>query len=297
MVAADKGAFLSRLLARFQRAEPEAPAHAAADVQAVPAAKEPPPDPITIREWLWGPGNIIPGNGEHVLALAKPFGLTPAMSMLDAAAGLGGPARIIAEAFGTYVTALEADPELARRGNDMSVAKGMARRAPVTAYDPETFELRRGRFDAVLAREGTHAVKDKDRFLRMLIFGMKRGGGLVLTDFTAAPKAVGAAPALQRWLEQLPAATELWLAERYGERLQAAGFDVRIAEDITAAYRSQIVAGWDAFLHSGRLTAMPRRHLLAVIDEAERSMRLVRALESNALRMVRFEALAARPPG
>src|SRR5215469_13451931 len=56
---------------------------------------------LTIAQWLWGDGFVMPGDADFVLELVKPFGLTPAMSMLDLSAGLGGPARAIAQAFGT----------------------------------------------------------------------------------------------------------------------------------------------------------------------------------------------------
>src|SRR5947207_639404 len=70
--------------------------------QASPAV--PPLSRMTVAQWLWGDGYLMPGGPDFVLELVKPFGLTPAMSTLDLSAGLGGPARAIAQTFGTYVT-------------------------------------------------------------------------------------------------------------------------------------------------------------------------------------------------
>src|SRR5579863_5259195 len=72
----------------------------------------PPPDRLTVLQWLHGPGFLIPGDATYVLEIVKPFHLSPAMTMLDLAAGLGGPARAIAEAFNTYVTGYERDSAL-----------------------------------------------------------------------------------------------------------------------------------------------------------------------------------------
>src|SRR5258708_31693919 len=46
-----------------------------------------PPDPLTIRQWLWGPGVHIPGTAEDALALARPFAATAATRLLALPAG------------------------------------------------------------------------------------------------------------------------------------------------------------------------------------------------------------------
>ncbi len=111
-----------------------------------------PLDRTTVAQWLWGAGFVMPGDEQYVIELVKPFGLTPAMSMLDLSAGLGGPARAIAKAYGTYVTGLERSPERARRGMEMSVAANLAKRATIAQYNPESVELRAGGFDCIIGR-------------------------------------------------------------------------------------------------------------------------------------------------
>src|ERR1051326_1723318 len=86
---------------------------------------EQPLDGLTLAQWLWGAGCHTPGDEDHILDLVKPFALNPAMSMLYLGAGLGGGARAIATKFATYVTALERDATLARRGMEMSTLQGM----------------------------------------------------------------------------------------------------------------------------------------------------------------------------
>src|SRR6266851_1461972 len=145
---------------------------AAMAARLAPGEPTAPPDPLTIRQWLWGPGLHIPGTAEDVLALARPFAATAATRLLDVAAGLGGAARAIAAQSGAYVSALERDPDLARRGRALSITAGRYKQVPVGHMDPETLELRAGAFDGILGREASHLVRDKERFMRVLILGI-----------------------------------------------------------------------------------------------------------------------------
>jgi SAM-dependent methyltransferase len=298
-VGVARPSLFARLLARVRRRQAEAeppPVAVAGDAAVSPSAVRaaiPPLDPLTIRQWLWGPGFAIPGNAEHALGLVRPFGLDPSMSMLDVAACLGGPARAVAEAFSTYVTGLERDPEIARRGMEMSVAQGMAKRAPISAYDPEALELRHGSYDCILGRQATYTLVDKERFLRVLILALKQRGQLLLTDLVADP-AHSDDPALAAWAAGQPIAPRLWTVGQYTDCLTSLGFDLRITEDTTHVYHAQIVSGWAHLLRSVDLRRLPRPHLIAVVDEAEHWMRTVQALDRGALKTYRFYGLAAR---
>src|SRR5258708_12719007 len=46
---------------------------AAMAARLAPGEPAAPPDPLTIRQWLWGPGFHIPGTAEDVVVLARPF--------------------------------------------------------------------------------------------------------------------------------------------------------------------------------------------------------------------------------
>jgi SAM-dependent methyltransferase len=294
-----RASLLARLLGRWRRdleTQPAAPAAAVTQQKAEPVAAPPPLDPVTIRQWLWGPGYTVPGNAEHVLGLVKPFGLNPAMSMLDAAAGLGGPARTIADAFGTYVTGYERDPALARLGMEMSVAAGMVRRAPVSVMDPDAFELRPGAFDCILAREATCALADKERFLRTLVLGLKRRGAILLTDFVRA-EAAGGMREFTTWADLQTWRPSPWTVEQYVGCLTGLDLDIRVTEDMSATYQREILTGWAGLVQNVDLRGMPRAHLVAVVDEAERWMRTIAALDGGQLRVYRFYALAGGRPG
>lgn len=255
----------------------------------------PPLDRLEVSQWLWGAGFHIPGAEDHVLELVKPFALNPAMSMLDVAAGLGGPARAISHAFGTYVTAIERDAGLAKRGMEMSVLQGMQKHAPVSVYDPDNLQLRAGLYDCILGRQATYMLGDREKFLHGLIMALKQRGQLLLTDFVVEPKA-GAKSEFAAWAKLQPRAPKLWTLQQYTDCLTKLGFDIRITEDTTETYHRLILVGWMRLLDTVKLRGMPRKHLLAILDEAETWVRTIRAIDSGALRVFRFYALAGKRP-
>ncbi len=250
-----------------------------------------PLDPITIREWLWGEGFQIPGTAEHVLALAEPLAARPGMRLVEMAAGLGGAARAIAAATGAHVSALERDPDLARHGHEMSIAAGMQRQAPVSLVDPETFELRKGAFDGVIGREATHMVEGKERFLRVLVQGLKPRGGLVLCEFVVEEGRAHRRE-LASWAALQPHPPSVWTLRQYRDCFLSLGVELRAREDVTASYKGAIVEAWERLLRTMNLRSLPRPHRLGVAAEAERWGRTIAALDSGALRMHRFHAVA-----
>ncbi len=289
---------LRKLLRRNASAASARPGRGAASgaVQNSPDVAGPPPDPLTVRQWLYGPGYVTPGSAEYVLELAKQFNPSPAMTVLDMAAGLGGPAQTIAEAFKTYIAGFERDPDLARRATEAVAAHGLARYVQVSAYDPETFELRAGFYDHALAREATYHVAQKERFLRVLSQAMKTSGQLILTDFVR-DRAAGERPELGSWEATLRYKPQLWTAAQYTDCMKSLGFDVRIASDATADYRRMTLLAWKNFLEGGELKTLRASQAAPVIDEVERSLRTVSALESGALKFYYFVALSGRRRG
>lgn len=253
-----------------------------------------PLDRATVSQWLWGNGFIMPGNAEYVLELVKPFGLSPAMSMLDLSAGLGGPARAIAQAFGTYVTGLERSAERAKRGMELSIAANLSKRANIAQFDPETVELRPNGFDCVLARAATYNVIEKERLLRVVFQGLKQRGQLLLNEFTIDPGHPDSRE-LAAWSARETHPPQLWTIDQYTDCLTGLGFDIRVVEELTAQYKSMIVAGWSRMLEEVNLKGMERHHKLTIIDEAELWAHRLAALQSGALRVYRIYALANKP--
>jgi SAM-dependent methyltransferase len=249
---------------------------------------------MKLAQWLWGTGFSSPGGDAFILELVKPFGLTPAMSMLDLSAGLGGPARAIARSFGTWVTGLERDPAIAAAGMQLSKQADLEKKAAISPYDPETVEFRKNAFDCVLARNATYAVTDKERLFQAVLQGLKSRGQLLMTEYVRVgpPR-----PELAAWEAREPHPPSLWTLAEYTACLSKLGYEIRITEDMTATHRSLITGGWAQMLAETNLRELPRSHALAVIESAESWMRCAAALESGALQLYRIYALSKRPAG
>jgi ubiquinone/menaquinone biosynthesis C-methylase UbiE len=299
-LAAHRSSALTRLRAWFSRParHPVAPAAVSPSSSGKSRAGAPvvlaPLDRATVAQWLWGPGYIMPGDEHYVLELVKPFGLTPAMSMLDLSAGLGGPARAIAQAYGTYVTGLERSPDRARRGMEMSVAANLGKKAVITQFNPESMELRANSFDCILGRGSTYSVVEKERMLRVVFQGLKPRGQFLLNEFTVDPT-LGKRPELKAWMARETFPPVLWTIEQYNDCLTSLGFDIRVVEDVTPHYRMMIVAGWARLIKEVDLKTMARSHLQVVVNEAELWALRIAALESGAVRVYRLHALANKP--
>jgi SAM-dependent methyltransferase len=257
---------------------------------------EPPLDSVTARQWLWGEGFITPGGRAQLRALAAKLELAPGMTVLDVAAGIGGAARMLAAEFRVDTVGLERDLDLARIGMAMSAERRLARRAPVSVYDPESFDLPAARYDRVLACEASYAVRGKERFWRVVMQGLKPEGALVATEFVRPP-GCGDPGALERWAPLGEHKPLLWSVERYEDCFKSLGFELRECADFTADHRARVLAGWTSLMQRPELHRIPRAAFGPIIDEAERSMRTVKAFDAGALRMVRFDAVAGRGRG
>lgn len=266
------------------RAAPSAPSAEAAEI-----------DPLVITQQLWGPGFVLPGGPGHVLDLVKHFGVNPAMSLLDLSAGLGGPSRHVSHTFDVYITGLERSPELAQRGNALSVEQGFGRKVPISAYDPETVKLRPRAFDCAYAQLLTWTVAEKERLIREVARSLKPHGQFTFTDFVLLQGSPDD-PLIQRMREIEPLPPLLWRRNQYLQALSQAGLDCRIAQDVTDQFRSNVVEGWAGMVKTTDLRALPKRHLLAVLDQAELWVRRLSAIENGILGVYRFYAVAGATP-
>jgi SAM-dependent methyltransferase len=279
--------FLERLRKALKRSAAAAPS--IADI--ITANANTSPDPLAIRQRLFGRGYVIPGDAAWLLALVEPFELSASSSLLDLAAGLGGPARAISQAFHTRVTGVERDYDRARQGNAMSSALGASSLVRIKACDPETLELGTGKFDCALGREASYAVVEKERFLRVVAQSLRPRGQIVLTDFVL-DRSAGERPEFEAWRSKRTERPSLWTAAQYADCFKSVGYGLRRTDDISALYRKQIIAAWAAYLRSGDIRGQSPAQIEAVLTEAESCFRTVAALESGALRYYRFEAIA-----
>jgi SAM-dependent methyltransferase len=248
---------------------------------------------IALMQTVWGPGFAGPGGEERILELVKPLGLTPAMSLLDLGAGLGGAARIMADHFGVWVSGLEADPPLAEAGMELSTIAGLAKKAPVNAFDPEHLEMHPKAYDCVFSKESLFTVHDKDRLFEMIDFTLKDRGQMLFTDFVLAEPELSS-PAIDAWLAAEPVRPHPWAVEDYTKALTHRKLDTRISEDITEETRKQITGCWANYMSRVDQASLDAATSSALVNEVEIWTRRVKLMEAGDLKVCRILAVKSQ---
>ena len=249
-----------------------------------------PEERIKIAEIIWGPGFIGPGGSEHVLKLVQPFGMNSSMNVLDLGAGLGGPARAVAEDSKAWLTGMENSDALAFAGMVRSTNAGMSKKAPITHADFETIELRPKFFDRVYSKEALFTVADKERLFEMVFKALKNEGQFVFTDYMLRDRGAGS-QAVKDWIAHEPVQPHPWSPDRTEAYLKRLGFDIRVVEDITKGARRRIFKGWQKFIDTHEPGSIPEELVSSLVDEAEHWAHRVAALDSGNIRVYRIYAL------
>jgi SAM-dependent methyltransferase len=89
-----------------------------------------------------------PTSEEKIRLLGKRLGLGPGSHVLDIASGKGGPALILAEAFGCRLTCVERAPEFVAAARERVAAAGLEDRIEIVEADAAMYKL--GHYDAAL---------------------------------------------------------------------------------------------------------------------------------------------------
>lgn len=199
---------------------------------------------LEVIEKMWGKGMSRPGDEALTDVLVGPLGLNKEMTLMDLAAGLGGFARRVATQYKTYVAGMEIDPEMAKRGMELSVAAGKAKQASVDHYDPANFVPPR-HFDCFIARDIFYRIADREKFFKSIVMGLKPHGQIVFTDYLLEPEH-SENEVIKAWLANESGANPLPLAKMV-ETWIGHGCDVRVNEDMSNLYRHEIVKGLVAF--------------------------------------------------
>lgn len=292
----------AELAARLARAapapmpEPAPPATPAGIAAPAPAAHDPWTAARTeIAQFIWGEGYCGPGGPGQIVGMCKLLALSEEMSLLEIGAGLGGPARALAEQFGTWVTGYEASAELAARAEDLSVRAGLARKAVVHAYDPAAVADFERSFDRALAKEALVHIEDKARLLGLIEERLKASGLFLITDYVLGEDGEADADAVAQWRAEEAVRQPFYpvTAESLTALVKQAGFAVRVDEDITGTYRDLIAAAWKgADRAAAELAARDDAAALlhTLLTEGEVWARRVHMMDAGALKVRRILA-------
>ncbi len=242
---------------------------------------------IEVSEMVWGKGFTSYGGGDHAVKTVQSYNITSAMTLLVLGAGLGGPARAIAAKFDAWVTGLEHSKLLAKAGMQQSVDAGMSKKAPINYADFEKLEFKENSFNCVYAKEALFNVENKQGLLEGVHKALRYDGPLLITDYVTGEGAEDSAE-LAAWMESEPQQPHLWTREQTENTLRQLMFDVRVVEDVTDIHRKEIHQAWAKYLNGQADSGIPSKLRPIVDAEAERWTRLVAALDSGALRLIRI---------
>jgi SAM-dependent methyltransferase len=229
-------------------------ADAAAAAPAVPAQAKPDglsmpfdpwsPDRADVAQLIWGKAFCGPGGPDYVISMSKLLALTPEMSIADLGAGLGGPARVLAEHFGVWVTGFETSQYLVTSGNEMSYMSGMARKAPIRFLDVGSGEPFERRYDRIYGHGFLSKLRELSEMTTKVSAALKSDGLMLVTDYFARDKKAASDPEVIDWLASEPHAPNLHTADKVLKEFEAQKLLVRVNEPITDTYSKLVMSGW-----------------------------------------------------
>ncbi len=199
---------------------------------------------MEMTQLIWGDGYCGPGGKEQIEKMSKLLGLNSTMSAIVIGAGFGGPARVLAEEFGVWITGFELCKELAKKGMEMSTDAGLASKAIINHLDPAQEKPFDRSYDRAFSKEALYLFQDKEKILQDTYDTLKEGALFLITDYTLSNAAALENPDVQKWLKQ--EATQPYLATTaiMQEAIEKTGFSLRVNEDISDEYVKLIEGSW-----------------------------------------------------
>ncbi len=249
-----------------------------------------PPERLKLYGKLFDRGIMKPGGHEYALELAKPLALDETMSCIEIGARIGGTARVLADKFGVWVTAMERDGELALLGMERSVAAGAQKKVPVQHYDPSAPDFRKKYFNVVYSFGDMFTVNKKDTFLLKLTESLREQGQLLITDYVVTGKASESSESYRKWMASEEEKPHPWTADRYKEILGKLRFDIRIAKDETELHVHQIKTAWMTLVSELETSGLDPDFIAFLEEDMEMWMNRVKMLENGELAYYRFYA-------
>jgi SAM-dependent methyltransferase len=228
-------------------------------------------DRADVAQLIWGKGFCGPGGPEHVISMSKLLALTPEMSIADLGAGLGGPARVLAEHFGVWVTGFETSNYLVTKGNEMSFMSGMARKAALKHLDLASSEPFERRFDRIYGHGFLSKLKTLSDMTGKVAAALKADGLVLVTDYFARDKKTLTDPDVISWLASEPHNPNLHIVDKVLKEFETHKLMVRVNEPMTDQYSKLVTTGWKT-----------ANQVVAELMEEEETARLVPILLKEA---------------
>jgi sarcosine/dimethylglycine N-methyltransferase len=150
--------------------------------------------------------------------------------LLDIGAGLGGPARLLAQNYGCHVTTVDLSADYCETAEWLNSATGLSERITVVHADALNLPFLDGSFNVVWSQHAQMNIADKTRFYREARRVLKDGGRLAIWDIIAGPVQPIHFPV--PWADT-PDLSFLAQSDQLRHRLQEAGFEITAWNDLT----------------------------------------------------------------
>lgn len=183
------------------------------------------------------PDDLAPLEEFHTLGrqatieLAELAGVTRASSILDVGAGLGGPARLLASRYGAHVTALDLTAAYCDAARMLGELTGLSELVEVHRGDALELPFAAASFDLVWTQHASMNIADKPRLYGEISRVLRPGGRFAMFDIVAGEVSPIHFPV--PWAPD-PSISFLESIGRIRSMLLAAGFTIRVWEDLTA---------------------------------------------------------------
>ena len=166
-------------------------------------------------------------------ALGAAANLAPGKKVADFCAGLGGPARYYAHAFGVSVTGVELTPARVEGAAALTKLVGLEDRVRVIEGNVMAVPLDDESVDSVVSQEAFLHVPETAQALREAYRILKKGGRLAFTDWVLHEPMTDAEAAV---MKRGQAVQDLQSKDSYRTLLRDAGFTVVAVDDLTAEW-------------------------------------------------------------
>lgn len=248
---------------------------------------------VDIAQYIWGKGFCGPGGPEYIISLSKLLALSPEMSMMQIGAGLGGPARVLVDRFGVWMTGYEESENLVKKGRELSKMAGLEKKAVLEQYNSEDIEGFDRKFDRALSKEALFTINDKRGVIEKIEDKLKPGGLFLMTEYMIADDSVPGKDRYKEWAvgerhHPCPIVEDDMVSILKDNRLQ-----VRVSEDITMQYVDMINQAWagaDAVAAKLAKQEDGAKMIQTLMREAEFWTRRKKLLESGDLQLWRIVA-------
>ena len=168
--------------------------------------------------------------------LARLAGIAADMSVLDVGSGIGGPARLLAAAYGCQVTGVDLSEPFVDAARYLTERTGQSGQVSFQTASALELPFDDGRFDVALLQHVAMNISDRARLYREILRVLKSGGKFATFDVVLN----SGSPHYPVPWARTPATSFLLTAAATREAIEAAGFRMLAWQDDSEAAKAWI---------------------------------------------------------